>query len=72
MTRYQQLQERRETLIALNSRNHFTVSGHPKMDKYFDLLLQINKECVKLQIEHSKKFDKSNYKFNANINYKNY
>lgn len=65
MTRYQQLQQRRETLIQLNGKNHFTVSGHPKMDKYFNCLLQINRECVKLQMANDKKFDKSNYKFTA-------
>ena len=80
MTRDQQLQERRERLISLNKKHNyvtmvFTKQGlvpNPKSDKYTNLLLQINRECVNLQIEHSKKFDKTNYRFNANINYKNY
>jgi hypothetical protein len=65
MTRYQQLQERREKLIQLNKRHAYTVCKHPKMDKYFNLLLQINTECVRIQMRHDKKFDKSNYKFTA-------
>ncbi len=65
MTRYQQLQQRREKLIQLNKRNDYTYYKHPKMDKYLNLLLQINRECVKLQMQHDKKFDKSNYKFTA-------
>ena len=72
MTRYQQLRQRREKLIELNKKNHYTVSGHPKMDKYLKCLLEINRECVKLQLEYDKKFDKSKYKFNAYINYNNY
>ena len=72
MTRYQQLRQRRGKLIELNGKHGYTVSGHPKMDKYINLLLQINKECVKIQLEHDKKFDKSKYKFDARINYQNY
>lgn len=79
MTRYQHLQQRREKLIELNSRNNYvtmvlTSNGlqpNPKSEQYLRLLLQINKECVKIQLEHDKKFDKSNYKFDASINYKN-
>jgi len=65
MTRYQQLQQRREKLIELNIKNRYTVIGNPKIKKYFDLLLQINKESIKLQMQNDTKFDKSNNKFTA-------
>jgi hypothetical protein len=73
MTRYQHLQERREKLIELNQRYNYvamvrTKEGlvpNPKSEQYFNLLLQINKECVKLRHENEKKIDKSNYKFSA-------
>lgn len=73
MKRYQQLQERREKLIELNQRYSYvtmvrTKEGlvpNPKSEQYFNLLLQINKECVKLRHEKEKKIDKSNYKFTA-------
>jgi len=69
MTRYQQLQERRERLIALNGKNDYvTMHGrnpNPRSEQYLNCLLQIRIECAKLQREHDKKFNKSNYKFTA-------
>lgn len=80
MTRYEQLQQRRERLIEWNSiKNYVTMVStkdglkpNPKSEQYLRLLLQINREAVKIQLEHDKKFDKSNYKFNAYINYNNH
>ena len=77
MTRYQQLRQRRERIIELNHKHDYVtmvltkdgLKPNPKNEQYINCLLQINRECVALQREHDKKFDKSNYKFNAKINY---
>jgi len=42
------LKEHNERLIFLNSVNHYTQSGHPKIQKYFKLLLQIKNEIFRI------------------------
>jgi hypothetical protein len=37
------LKEHHERLIFLNSVNHYTQSGNPKIDKYYKLLKEIQK-----------------------------
>ena len=43
MTRLQQLRNRREKLISLNMQFHYTQTDHPKILKYYRVLLWNNK-----------------------------
>ena len=43
MTRLQQLRNRREKLISLNAVHHYTETDHPKILKYYRVLLWNNK-----------------------------
>lgn len=54
MTRLNQLRNRREKLISLNAVNHYTMSDHPKIQKYYTVLLEVKKqinniECVNVR-----------------------
>jgi hypothetical protein len=42
------LKEHNERLIFLNSINHYTQTGHPKIEKYFKLLMQIKNDIFKI------------------------
>ena len=44
ITRLQQLRKRREKLISLNNTHHYTQTDHPKILKYYRVLLWIRKE----------------------------
>jgi hypothetical protein len=60
MTRLQNLNNRYNRLIALNKENQFTQSDHPKIEKYYKLLLAVKKERMNIQCEnvHPLKRDK--------------
>jgi len=54
MTRLQQLRNRREKLISLNDTHHYTQSDHPKILKYYRVMIEIRKainniECVNVR-----------------------
>lgn len=49
MTRLQALKQRRERLIELNSINHYTQSGHAKIDKYYRLILSVKKQINEIE-----------------------
>ncbi len=54
MTRLQTLRNRREKLISLNAVNHYTESDHPKILKYYRVMIMIRKainniECVNVR-----------------------
>lgn len=49
MTRLQTLKQRRERLIELNSINHYTQSGHAKIDKYYRLILSVKKQINEIE-----------------------
>jgi hypothetical protein len=54
MTRLQILKNRREKLISLNAINHYTQTDHPKILKYYRVMIMIRKainniECVNVR-----------------------
>jgi hypothetical protein len=48
MNKTARLKEHNEKLIYLNSVHHYTQTGHPKIQKYFKLLLQIKNDIFKV------------------------
>ena len=48
MNKTARLKEHNERLIFLNSVNHYTQSGNPKIEKYYKLLLQIKNDIFKI------------------------
>jgi len=54
MTRLATLRNRREKLISLNNTHHFTQTDHPKILKYYRVMIEIRKainniECVNVR-----------------------
>lgn len=73
MTRLQLLKQRREKLIELNSINHYTQSGHVKIDKYYNLILSVKKqindiECVNVRPAKASPYFAAKDLFNLNKN----
>ena len=48
MNKTARLKEHNEKLIYLNSLNRYTQTGHPKIEKYYKLLLQIKTDIFRL------------------------
>jgi hypothetical protein len=46
MNKTARLKEHHEKLIFLNSINHYTQSGNPKIDKYYKLLKAIKMQTI--------------------------
>lgn len=73
MTRLQSLKQRRERLIELNLINHYTQSGHVKIDKYYRLILSVKKqindiECMNVRPAKASLFFTVKDLFNLNKN----
>ena len=54
ISRLQTLKNRREKLISLNMQNHYTQTDHPKILKYYRVMIEIRKainniECVNVR-----------------------
>ena len=49
MTRLATLRNRREKLISLNIQNHYTESDHPKILKYYRVMIWIRKEISNIE-----------------------
>lgn len=49
INRLQQLHERREKLILLNNENQYSVTGHSKIQKYYDCMLNTKREIFSLE-----------------------
>lgn len=54
MTRLQQLRNRREKLISLNMQNHYTQTDHPKILKYYRVMIWLRRleneiQCVNVR-----------------------
>jgi len=73
MTRLQTLKQRRERLIELNLSNHYTQSGHVKIDKYYKLILSVKKqineiECMNVRPAKTSPYFATKDLFNLNKN----
>ena len=49
MSRLQTLSQRRDILIQANEKNHYTQVGHPKIEKYYRVLLLLNRKINEIQ-----------------------
>ena len=59
MTRLQQLRNRREKLMQLNLTHHYTQTDHPKILKYYRVMIMIRKaineiECVNIRPQNAR------------------
>lgn len=73
MTRLQTLRKRRESLIEMNLVNHYTQSGHVKIDKYYKVMLSVKKqindiECMNIRPAKASPFFTVTDLFNLNKN----
>jgi len=49
MSRLQNLNNRRNILIQANEKNHYTQAGHPKIEKYYRVLILLKKQINEIQ-----------------------
>ena len=49
MSRLRTLNKYREIIIQANEKNRYTQAGHPKIEKYYRVLLLINRKINEIQ-----------------------